>query len=142
MNPTGDRWRAVEELYQAAFDRPPDERAAFLNQACADPELRREVETLLGFAPKHGSLLDHSPWTPSGALQPGADFWPYRIEQKIGAGGMGEVYRARDNRLGRDLALKILPSNMTGDADRRARFVREAQSAARLNHPSIVTIYD
>jgi serine/threonine protein kinase/tetratricopeptide (TPR) repeat protein len=66
----------------------------------------------------------------------------YEILAPIGAGGMGEVYRARDNRLARDVALKILPPNLSGDADRRARFVQEAQSAARLNHPNIVTIYD
>ena len=142
MNPTADRWRSVEELYQAAFDLPPSERIAFLNQACADPELRREVESLLGFAPEHDSLLERSPWSQSGGLEPGANFWPYRIQEKIGAGGMGEVYLARDSRLGRDVALKLLPPTMTGDAERRARFVREAQSAARLNHPGIVTVYD
>ena len=132
----------IEELYQSALERPVEERTAFLDQACPNPEIRREVESLLAFALKNDSLLKHSPWTQSGELEPGANFWPYRIEEKIGAGGMGEVYLARDKRLARDGALKILPQNLTGDADRRARFIQEAQSAARLNHPNIVTIHD
>jgi eukaryotic-like serine/threonine-protein kinase len=69
-------------------------------------------------------------------------FGPYRIGERIGAGGMGEVYRASDSRLGRDVALKLLPAGMTGDPERRARFLQEAQSASRLNHPNIVTVYD
>ena len=75
-------------------------------------------------------------------LGPGADLGPYRVGEKIGAGGMGDVYKARDNRLEREVALKILPAYMVGDAERRARFLREAQAAARLNHPNAVTIYD
>src|SRR5579884_1396799 len=142
MNPGSDSFQAIEDLYQSALGRPAEERAAFLDQACPDPEIRREVESLLGFARKNDSLLNHSPWSHSGEFELGADFWPYRVEEKIGTGGMGEVYRARDKRLARDVALKILPPNLTGDAERRARFVQEAQSAARLNHPNIVTIYD
>jgi len=75
-------------------------------------------------------------------LKPGARLGPYEIVAPIGAGGMGQVWRARDARLGRDVAIKVLPSAMTGDPERRARFVREAQSASRLNHPNIITIYD
>ncbi len=142
MSPSRERWNSVEELYQAALERPADERDAFLNAACTDAQLRREVQSLLGFAPSGDPLLGHSPWTEQPGLEPGASFWRYRIEEKIGAGGMGEVYRARDSRLGRDVALKILPPDMMGDAERRGRFVREAQSAARLNHPGIVTVYD
>jgi serine/threonine-protein kinase len=142
MNPGKDSWKVIEDLYQAALDRPAEERAAFLDEACPNPEIRREVESLLAFAVKNDSLLNRSPWSQSGGLELGANFWPYRIEEKIGAGGMGEVYRARDKRLARDVALKILPPSLTGDAERRARFVQEAQSAARLNHPNIVTVYD
>jgi eukaryotic-like serine/threonine-protein kinase len=75
-------------------------------------------------------------------LTPGAVLGPYEILDAIGAGGMGEVYRARDSRLGRDVALKVLPGEVTGDADRLARFEREARSSSALNHPNIVTIHD
>src|SRR6202050_2069665 len=75
-------------------------------------------------------------------LSAGAQFGPYRILAPLGAGGMGEVYRARDPRLDRDVALKILSESAAGNADRRARFEREARAVAALNHPNIVAIYD
>ncbi|HEY7058296.1 MAG TPA: protein kinase [Vicinamibacterales bacterium] len=76
------------------------------------------------------------------ALPPGTRIGPYEIVSPLGAGGMGEVYRARDARLGRDVALKILPSDVSSDPDRRARFELEARAAAALNHPNILGIYD
>src|SRR4029453_16230793 len=76
------------------------------------------------------------------ALQPGATLGPYEIRSLIGAGGMGEVYRARDPRLGRDVAVKVLPSDRVADEERRRRFVQEAKAASALNHPHIVTIYE
>src|SRR5512132_4161008 len=76
------------------------------------------------------------------SLSSGTRLGPYEIVAPIGAGGMGEVYEARDLRLGREVALKILPADLLLHADRRERFGREAQSASRLNHPNIVTIYD
>jgi serine/threonine protein kinase len=76
------------------------------------------------------------------SLSPGAKFGPYRILAPIGVGGMGEVYRGRDTRLDRDVALKILSESAAGSADRRARFEREARAVAALNHPNIVSIYD
>ena len=72
----------------------------------------------------------------------GASLGPYRIESKLGAGGMGEVYRARDPRLDREVAIKVLPADRVADADRRRRFVTEAKAASALNHPHIVTIYE
>src|SRR5579872_4366554 len=132
MSATPERWHSLEELYQAALIRPPGQRAAFLKESCADEPLRADVESLLRFAPEGDPLLKHSPWATSAAMEPGAELGPYRIEERIGAGGMGEVYKAHDPRLGRKVALKVLPSSVIADADRRARFVREAQSASRL----------
>ena len=141
-----ERWHSVEELYHAALDQPPDRRDAFLKETCADEQLRREVESLLGFGTDGNTALKHSPLSLIARLEPGvepgASLGPYRVGERIGQGGMGEVYRARDTRLGRDVALKILPATMTGDARLRTRFIREAQSASRLNHPNIVTVYD
>ena len=76
------------------------------------------------------------------AIAPGTRLGPYEIVSGLGAGGMGEVYRARDARLGRDVALKILPADVSSDPDRRARFEQEARAAAALNHPNILGIYD
>ncbi|PWU04574.1 MAG: hypothetical protein C5B51_16430 [Terriglobia bacterium] len=142
MSATPERWHSLEELYQAALHLPAEERAAFLKQSCSDIQLRQEVESLLAFAPKGDSLLKLSPWVQLVPLEAGAELGPYRLGERIGAGGMGEVYKARDTRLQRDVALKVLPASMVGDSDRRARFVREAQAASRLNHSNIITIYD
>jgi Tol biopolymer transport system component len=142
LSPKPERWRSVEELFQAALEVPAERRAAFLAEACPDEPVRREVESLLGFAAEGEPLLKNSPWTQSPALEPGTVLGPYRIAGRIGAGGMGEVYQARDTRLDREVALKVLPVRMMGDADRRARLIREARAASRLNHPNTVTIYD
>ena len=75
-------------------------------------------------------------------LSPGTKLGPYEIVGPLGAGGMGEVYRAKDARLGREAAIKVLPASLAGDADRLKRFEQEARSASALNHPNIVTIYD
>jgi serine/threonine-protein kinase len=146
MNP--DRWRQVAEVYEAALDREPAARAAFLAEACrADSDLRREVESLLG--QEHTPVVvDHEMLTVAAAvlegisrLQPGDALGPFRIDALLGAGGMGEVYRARDTKLNRDVALKVLPESFTADPDRVARFTREAQVLASLNHPNIASIH-
>src|SRR5580658_7929919 len=76
------------------------------------------------------------------ALAPGTKLGPYEIKSQVGAGGMGEVYRARDTRLSRDVALKILPESFARDSDRLRRFEQETQAVAALNHPNILAIYD
>jgi serine/threonine protein kinase/Tol biopolymer transport system component len=143
-----DRWQRVADLYQSAQDRPPEERLAFVRQASgADSGLRREVESLLAqdenavaidqpiAAAAHSLLTDNAP------VQPGSFIGPYRIDSLLGVGGMGEVYRARDTKLNRDVAIKILPPQFAKDPDRLARFKREAQVLASLNHLNIGAIY-
>src|ERR1700686_3052908 len=119
---TPSRWQQVEELYHAALECEPSERAAFL--ARADPELRREVESLL--AQESGATpLDHPAWegaasilgSTAAVLTPGTQLGPYKIEGPLGAGGMGEVFRATDTRLHRTVALKILPRDKVADPE-------------------------
>jgi serine/threonine protein kinase len=143
-----ERWRAVESLFDAALQRPPAEREGYLREACAnDQDLYREVESLLA-----NSLADDPPraWAAAAAvhlitqpiaLEPGRRVGPYEIVSFLAAGGMGEVYRARDTRLKRDVALKVLPESVAADRERIARFEREAELLASLNHPNIANIY-
>ena len=142
-----ERWKQVEALFEAAQQRPADERAEFLRQACPDdPELCAEVESLLKAAESRDPLLDG--WRLSSiaerppALKPGDKLGNFEIVALIGRGGMGEVYRARDLRLKREVAIKTLPSGFAAERDRIARFEREARAASALNHPNIVGVHD
>jgi Tol biopolymer transport system component len=145
-----DRRRRIEELCDAALDRDPSERAAFVAAACgSDDELRREVERLLAFARTAEAFLE----TPVDELaahvlaaEPrppliGRRLGPYEIVALLGEGGMGEVYRARDTTLGRDVAIKVVASAFLAAPERLARFEREARVLAALNHPHIGSIY-
>ena len=147
-----DRWRLVERLYHEALSREEFQRAAFLREACVgDEALRRDVESLLAYASDARDFLatpaieamGPTDLDPEGLGRPlvGARLGPYEIGSLLGVGGMGEVYRARDTRLGRDVAIKILPDAFLADAERRARFEREARLLASLNHPHIGSIY-
>src|SRR5712692_6105993 len=127
----GERWRQIEELYHAARE----DRAALDK---ADPKLRGKVEALLAQDASGGKILDRPAWevVGDGRLTAGAQIGPYKIEATLGAGGMGEVYRAVDTRLNRMVAIKVAKENF-GE-----RFQREARAIAALNHPNICTLYD
>ena len=147
---TPERWRRVEELYHAALARDADARAAFLADACAgDEALGREVQSLLTQPPTAEGFLEEPALAmvakmtsdPAVSMLTGRRLGVYEVRELLGAGGMGEVYRARDTRLGRDVAIKILPRVFTPDPERLARFEREARMLAALNHPHIGAIY-
>jgi serine/threonine protein kinase len=140
---TPERWRQVTELFHAALTRTESARARYLDQVCAgDTALRAEVDAMLA-VPSETASRDAIPLKGSATTtsQPGTMIGPYRIECLIGAGGMGEVYRARDTKLGRDVAIKIVPRAFTSDPERLARFDREARVLASLNHPHIAAIH-
>src|SRR5262245_16631421 len=143
-----ERWQRLEQLYHFARERAPAERAAFLDDVCGgDTTLRRDLDSML--AQKDGSFLEtpalmaaaHLVSAPETAAFTGRTLGVYQIQNCIGAGGMGEVYCAHDTRLGREVAIKVLPQSFSDDADRRARFEREAHVLAALNHPHIAQIY-
>jgi Tol biopolymer transport system component len=150
---TDERWPRVKALFQAAVEQPPDERDAFLAAATGDDAaLRREVESLLTSDTSGASFLDRLPVASASALaEPlaashtllaaGLRVGAYQIVGPLGAGAMGEVYRARDTKLNRDVALKVLPDRFALDPDRAARFTREAHLLATLNHSNIGAIY-
>jgi serine/threonine protein kinase/tetratricopeptide (TPR) repeat protein len=139
------RRRQVEAVALEALARGAGERAAYLDAACAgDAELRREVESLLAGQGEAAALLESPPWAAPVAppLAAGTRLGPYEIEAAIGAGGMGEVYKARDTRLGRTVAIKVLPPALAGDPERRRRFEQEARAVSALNHPHICPLFD
>jgi eukaryotic-like serine/threonine-protein kinase len=146
-----ERWKQVNDLFQSAVERAPEERAAFLDEAChGDKGLRREVESLLTSHVRSENFIELPAFEvapelvtndKAGALV-GKVIGHYRIESLIGVGGMGEVYLARDEELGRKAALKLLPDNLTTDETQLSRFKNEARSASALNHPNILTVYE
>jgi serine/threonine protein kinase/Tol biopolymer transport system component len=140
---TPERWQDVDRVWHAVLARPEPERAQAIVELCAgDDDLRREVESLL-------ASLDQASAVGFGAVGVaapvtsliGRELGPYSVTALLGVGGMGEVYRAHDSTLGRDVALKILPDVWLDDAERRMRFEREARLLASLNHPNIASIY-
>jgi eukaryotic-like serine/threonine-protein kinase len=154
------RWQRVKALFQAALERPESERKAFLlAEAGEDDDVRREVESMLASDAGDHSVLDvavsglgaigqaqgSTPLAPgthgASTLKAGNRVGPYEVIGFIGAGAMGHVYQARDTRLNREVALKVLPDVFALNPDRMARFTREAQVLAALNHPNIAAIY-
>jgi eukaryotic-like serine/threonine-protein kinase len=140
-------WRQTEQLFHAALERLPEDRQIFLDEACGtDSELRQQVEILLSKDAHTASALERPALadvtaTIAGAFLVGRQFGAYRIVSPLGAGGMGEVYRAHDCKLSRDVAIKTLPSEFARDPQRLLRFRREAQTLASLNHPNIGAIF-
>jgi len=137
-------WHRVEQLFHDARERAPDQRGAFLEQACGgDPVLQHEVESLL--AQEDGALLANGVQTLArrltGRSREGTRLGPYVLGSLIGEGGMGEVYRARDVRLDREVAIKLLPPELARDPDRLRRSEREARVLASLTHPNIAALF-
>lgn len=138
---TPERWQQIRDVLGQALSLAPEQRPAFLNRACAsDSDLRKEVETLLASSDDVRSTFLESP-PPRIALSAGTRLGEYEIKSMLGAGGMGEVYRARDARLGRDVAIKVLPALFSADSERLRRFEQEARAAAALNHPNILAVF-
>jgi serine/threonine protein kinase len=145
------RWDEIENAYHRARDLHVEDRSRFLDERCgSDESMRRQVEILLAQDANPTSFLNHpaveqvAGWRAfraGGATLTGRTVGPYEVVEHIGSGGMGEVYRARDTKLNRDVALKILPDVFALDPGRLARFRREAQLLASLNHPHIAGIY-
>ena len=145
-----ERWQQIDKLLEQALEQPPGNRKLFLDGACGgDEELSREVETLLKAHEREGGLLSspalvaatEKPAGPEHSLV-GQSLSHYQILSRLGEGGMGIVYKARDQHLDRFVALKVLPPGLVADPDRKRRFVQEAKAASALNHPNIITIHD
>ncbi|CAN5859012.1 hypothetical protein BH20ACI4_BH20ACI4_13130 [soil metagenome] len=148
------RWKQIDELFDAVLEIPKEQREYFLSEKCnGDDDLKSEVLSLLKAQTSADNFLENSAMnlmakeiarndrTEILSLV-GKEFATYKIEKQIGAGGMGEVYLAHDDKLNRKVALKILPAEFAADAERIKRFKREARMISTLNHPYIVTIYD
>src|SRR6516162_3254562 len=146
---TPERWQRINDLFQSVADRTPEERTTFLQTVCqGDEALLREVESLIASHERAENFIE----SPAFEVVPelltddrtraivGESIAHYQIESLIGVGGMGEVYLARDERLGRKVALKFLPERLTANNAQLSRFKSEARAASALNHPNILTV--
>src|SRR5262245_47191917 len=148
---TPERWGHIERLYHGALERDTGARAAFLAEACAgDEALRGEVESLLRCDTRAERFIESPALEVAAKLSAedrvqsmiGRQIGPYQILSFLGAGGMGDVHLALDTRLGRKVAVKLLPAEFTTDAERLRRFEQEARAASALNHPNIITVHE
>src|SRR5688572_21422064 len=148
---TPERWQQVKEIFNSAIMYRPEDRSSFVAQACSgDENLRSEVESLIASHEESGDFIDQPAFELAASLlagdrtelKSGQTIGSYEVLSFISRGGMGEVYLAEDKRLGRKVALKLLPSTFTTNTDRLRRFEQEARAASALNHPNIITIYE
>lgn len=146
-----DRWETIDRLFHSTLACAPEKRVGFLSQACGDDEaLRVEVESLLRAHEQDGSFLDLPAYEVAadfladafGGLLAGQQIGPYKIISSLASGGMGEIYLAQDSRLGRKIALKLLPPDFAKDQHRVRRFAQEARAASALNHPNVCVIHE
>jgi eukaryotic-like serine/threonine-protein kinase len=146
-----ERWKQIDNVFSEALKLDPDKRKEFLEVVCAkDSDLKKEVEALLSSDKQVGTFVEGAPArlaidllaVRTERFSAGQFIGPYKILAVLGAGGMGEVYRAQDTRLKREVAIKVMPSEYADDQDRLNRFEKESRSAGMLNHPNILTIYD
>ena len=147
---TGSRWPQIEQLYHAALELVGPERAAFLDAACGtDVALRREVASLLAADDDAAAFLAESAMSivagdleSDAAALVGRRLGSYELLSHVGSGGMGDVYRARDVRLGRHVAIKVLAPHLAWDAEFLDRFAREARAISHLSHRNICALHD
>lgn len=148
---TPERWQQIKELFHSALEQEPERRSSFLGEACAgDEELRAEVKSLIAAHQREGDFFDIATArigagvaaSSRAELNAGQRIGSYNIIGTLGEGGMGRVYLAHDIRLGRKVALKLLPAAFTSDVERVQRFEQEARAASALNHPNILTIHE
>jgi len=139
---TPKRWQEMKEVLTSALELKPEQRRAYLDKTCSEPDLRREIESLLVAHEQGESSFVIGGGGVSETLHSGMKLGSYTILGRIGSGGMGEVYQAHDLRLGRKVAIKVLSAALVHDPARLSRFQREARLLASLNHPNICTVYD
>jgi eukaryotic-like serine/threonine-protein kinase len=139
---TPERWQEINEVLAVALEKPPRERSAYLDQTCTEPALRREVESLIAAHEHESSTFTDVGRERHEILKNGSKVGPYEILAPLGAGGMGVVYRARDSRLEREVAIKFIASGVLADGIARSRFRKEALALAKLNHQNIAGVYD
>ena len=141
-----DRWQQVEKICHAALELEESQRAAFREEACGDDEaLRREVESLLRFDKPGDRFIEEPAMQVAAKMiaheKPesliGRQLGAYQILSLLGTGGMGVVYKGRDTRLNRSVAIKVLPPDQLSDPERKRRFIQEARAASVLNHPIV-----
>src|ERR1044072_154279 len=147
---TPERWKQIDELFQAVMEQPPPARSALLDTACGDDKaLRDESDLLISLEEQAESFLEVPAFEASSALvcataftsMSGQVIGPYRIERPLGGGGMGEVYLAEHIKLEKKVAIKFLPPYLQTDEAAKRRLLREAQAAAKLEHPGLCAVY-
>ena len=139
---TPEEWQQIKKVLTGALERTPEKRPAYLDRVCAEPSLRREVESLIVAHEQGDRNFLECAAVEGGVLKSGTKLGPYEILVPLGAGGMGEVYRARDTRLERDVAVKVLSPGLLADEAARRRFRNEALALAKLNHANIGGVYE